>query len=333
MKYLVRSGSLTGFPELVERYGQRPLDLLDEVGIPAAALHNPELYLSYPMVGRLLTLAAQRCKAADFGARLGSRQGLEVVGALGTLLCLQTRVGDALALIRRHVDFHARGVVIDVHTDGRRIAVQMQLAFGDEIDSAQLMALSMALLARSIAQLHGSAMRPLQVELSMPPPADLRGWRSAYGCMPRFAAPADRIAYPAELMSLPVRITHSLRQRLNAQWRGQLPRSNAAPALTEQVERAIVALLPTGDCSLEGVAQLVDLHPRVLQLRLQREAISFGGLLRRTRERLAREHLARSDMNLTTLAMNLGFGDLAVFSRAFRVWTGVSPRAWRRAQR
>lgn len=330
MNFLVRSGGLIGFSELVELYGQRPLALLDAAGIPTAALQNPELYLPYPSLAKLLTLSARRCKAPEFGARLGSRQGLEVVGALGTLLCLQARVGDALALISRNLGFHARGVSVEVVSDDRQIVLELRLAFSNQVDCTQLLALSVALLARCVAQLHGTALRPLQLDLAIPAPEDLRGWRTAYGCMPRFGAAVSRVVYPAKLPSLPVQIPDSLRHRLNAQWRGQGREHARTPTLTQQVERAIVALLPTGDCNLEGVARLVELQPRVLQLRLQKESLSFGTLLRAVRERLAREHLARSDIDLTSLAMNLGFGDLAVFSRAFKSWAGMAPSQWRR---
>lgn len=332
MKYLVRSGALTGFAELLESYRQDAVPLLDTVGIPAVALRDPEMYLSYPALARLFNLAATRSGAPDFGARLGSRQGLEVVGALGTLLCLQGRVGDALGLINRHIGFHARGVSVDVQAGADSIRVDLRLAFSDQVDCTQLLALSMALLARSVAQLHGTALRPIGVSLAIPRPADLRGWRSAYGVLPEFDAALSNVRYPAELLDLPVRIADSLRERLSAQWRGQNPQARATVTLAQQVERAIVALLPTGDCSLESVAQLVELAPRVLQLRLQREAQSFGELLRRTRERLACEHLAHSDTDVSSLAMNLGFGELAVFSRAFKSWTGLSPRAWRAAR-
>lgn len=328
MKYLVRSGGLIGFAELVELYGQSPSDLLEETGIPLAALHDPELYLPYPSLARLMTLAAERCRALDFGARLGSRQGLEVVGALGTLLCLQAKVGDALTLINRHIGFHARGVNVGFSSNQGSVTLELRLAFSHQLDCAQLIALSVALLVRSVMQLHGTTLRPEKVELALPRPADLRGWRNAYGCMPQFGTAVSRVTYPIELLSLPIRIPDSLRKHLNAQWRGEWHRKESVN-LVQQVERAIVALLPTGDCNIERVAHLVELHPRNLQLQLQKNETGYGELLRNVRERLAREHLARSDIDLTSLAMNLGFGELAVFSRAFKSWTGLSPRSWR----
>lgn len=138
---------------------------------------------------------------------------------------------------------------------------------------------------------------------------------------------AEPVRYPAPLFSLQVRVLSRLRQRLNAQWRGDGHQMRPV-SLAPQVRRAIVALLPTGDFSIDQVAHLVELHPRNLQLRLWQEGMSYGQLLHEVREKIAREHLSRSDINLTALAMNLGFGELAVFGRAFKSWTGVSPRHW-----
>src|SRR5271157_2803892 len=105
VKYLVRSGGLLGFSELVEELGQSLLALLDEVGLPPKALYDPDLYISYRKLADLLAVAAQRCRAPDFGVRLGGRQGLEVLGALGTWICLQPNVGDAVALVQRSLGF------------------------------------------------------------------------------------------------------------------------------------------------------------------------------------------------------------------------------------
>jgi AraC-like DNA-binding protein len=40
--------------------------------------------------------------------------------------------------------------------------------------------------------------------------------------------------------------------------------------------------------------------------------------------------MASSDVSIDELALRLGYSDAANFTRAFRRWTGVSPRAHRR---
>ncbi|MES1945266.1 AraC family transcriptional regulator [Salinisphaera sp. PC39] len=332
MPYIVRGGSLLGFPELVESLGESPLALFEAEGIEPSVLKTPDAYLPYPALARVLTRAADVCGRPDFGALLASRQGLHVLGALASQLSLQPTLGRALTMIQRHVDFHARGVeiVADGADDGLRVT--MDFAFARQVDCTQLAVLSVGLLARALAQLHGGALRPRRVDLRQPPPGDTGVYGRLFGPAVAFGRSYDRLVYDAGLTALPVRVAPALRDRLGAEWRGTR-RERPAPGLPLQVERAIVALLPTGDCCLDSVARMVDLHPRVLQRRLRDEGTSFGAILRAARETLAREHLARSDIRLTDLAMHLGFGDLAVFSRSFKRWTGVSPRDWRRRQR
>ncbi|RLT90167.1 MAG: helix-turn-helix domain-containing protein [Ketobacter sp. GenoA1] len=59
---------------------------------------------------------------------------------------------------------------------------------------------------------------------------------------------------------------------------------------------------------------------------------SFSNLMQETRKRLTCKNLSLSDVDVTTLALNLGFSEVAVFSRAFKLWTGLSPRACVRAR-
>jgi len=50
------------------------------------------------------------------------------------------------------------------------------------------------------------------------------------------------------------------------------------------------------------------------------------------RQALACTHLAESDIDLTRLALDLGYAELAVFSRAFKEWTGLPPSRWRQTR-
>jgi AraC-like DNA-binding protein len=93
----------------------------------------------------------------------------------------------------------------------------------------------------------------------------------------------------------------------------------------------VLALLPTGKCRLYEVAELIELSPRVLQKRLHKQGLRFSQILTQARLEMAKQHLQYSDINLTELTLNLGFEEPAVFSRAFKLWTGSSPRQWRQA--
>jgi len=329
VRYINRAGSLLGFPELVRERGQNLSKLLHEVGLSAAVLHDHDLYLPYVTLTRLYARAAKVCGDEHFGLHLGSRQGLELIGALASLLCLQSTVADALAVLRKNLGFHARGLMMGAETGDSGVRLTLTLPFEQETDCTQMMAKSMATTALTFAQLHAGRVPPLEVTFTFAAPADSQPYEAYFGCPVRFGAPANSVLYPCEVFALPVAVSPELRSRITQRWRGDWQKAASAATVSQQVERAIVALVPTGDYSLEIVARVLMLHPRSLQQQLQREDTQYGAILQKARQNLACQHLELSDIELTRLALDLGFSELSVFSRAFKKWFGVSPSVWR----
>ena len=69
---------------------------------------------------------------------------------------------------------------------------------------------------------------------------------------------------------------------------------------------------------------------RTLQRRLSLEQTSYRKVLELARLDAALRGLEQSDEPLSQIALKLGFSEQSAFSRAFRDWTGVSPRSYRR---
>lgn len=299
-----------------------------EVGLTPAVLKDSDLYIPYTALADLLTLAAERCSAPELGARLGHRQGLEAVGALGSLMCMQSTIADAVRILLRNLAFHAHGVQIDVDVNGAVVEMRMAFAFEARIDCHQLIALSLALLASGTKQLNAGAPMPTEVELAVPDGGHCDLYRRFFGPNLQFGGLENRVQFRASMLNLPVLATKDVRQRISQQWQKSQAQFQL-PSLRSQIDRSITALLPTGECNLDTVAQVLGSHPRSLQSRLKSENTSFGERLRINRQRLACQYLKNTDMDLAQLAMNLGYTDLAPFSRAFKQWKGCSPQAWR----
>ncbi|MBR9876582.1 MAG: helix-turn-helix transcriptional regulator, partial [Vibrionaceae bacterium] len=100
--------------------------------------------------------------------------------------------------------------------------------------------------------------------------------------------------------------------------------------LSDQARDMIGRLLPTGECSVEQVARALDMHPRMLQIRLKERGKNYSLLLRQVRQSLAERRLNENIQSITDIALQLGYAETAVFSRHFRQWTGKSPSQWRK---
>jgi len=93
--------------------------------------------------------------------------------------------------------------------------------------------------------------------------------------------------------------------------------------------RLIISLFPFGYPTIEVVAGLLGVSSRTLQRRLKQEAVSYSGLVERCRCQVACESLRHTLIPAQDIAVSLGYRDVSSFSRAFRRWVGVSPRAYR----
>ena len=96
-----------------------------------------------------------------------------------------------------------------------------------------------------------------------------------------------------------------------------------------RVESLLMPTLHTGDASMDAVATKLGLSRPTLFRKLKAEGISFEKVLDDLRHRMALEYLAGKKVSVNETAYLVGFSDPAAFSRAFKRWTGSSPRAMR----
>lgn len=86
--------------------------------------------------------------------------------------------------------------------------------------------------------------------------------------------------------------------------------------------------------SLEELGQLVGLHPRYLSsLYAEYTGRTIWETLLAIRLERAKKMLLSTDRSVTDIAMDTGFGDSQYFSRRFAAAEGISPRAYRKANR
>lgn len=91
-----------------------------------------------------------------------------------------------------------------------------------------------------------------------------------------------------------------------------------------RVEALLIPLLHTGELAMDEVAKALGLSRQTLYRRLKAEGVSFDQVLDDLRRRMAETYLEKLSVNET--AYLVGFSETSAFSRAFKRWTGSSPR-------
>ena len=96
-----------------------------------------------------------------------------------------------------------------------------------------------------------------------------------------------------------------------------------------RVEALLLPLLHTGDAGMELVARRMGMSRQTLFRRLRTEGVTFEMVLDGLRHKMALNYLSERKVSVNETAYLVGFSEPAAFSRAFKRWTGSSPRAAR----
>lgn len=95
------------------------------------------------------------------------------------------------------------------------------------------------------------------------------------------------------------------------------------------VEQYLEPLLASGPIRIEEAARALGCSRQTLYRRLKGEGTTFEKVLDDLRRRVALRLVREEGVPVKEAAWRLGFSDPAAFSRAFKRWTGKSPRAMR----
>lgn len=102
--------------------------------------------------------------------------------------------------------------------------------------------------------------------------------------------------------------------------------------IAHRVRELLVTMLPSGTVNGDEVAKKLARSKSALQRRLRSEGTSFSELRDQTRQDLALAYMRQGRLSVGEIAFLVGFSDQSNFNRAFRRWTGLSPREWRTTQ-
>jgi AraC-like DNA-binding protein len=107
-----------------------------------------------------------------------------------------------------------------------------------------------------------------------------------------------------------------------------LERLESSRSTRDRVERLLMPLLSTGDVRMGTIAGKLCCSRQTLFRRLKVEGVTFEQVLDELRHKLALNYLSANKASVKETARLVGYADPAAFSRAFKRWTGSSPRMY-----
>jgi AraC-like DNA-binding protein len=147
-----------------------------------------------------------------------------------------------------------------------------------------------------------------------------------------FGAPFMGFVFDKSFLRAPLQLAdsklHQVLKQHAQQIMADLPK---AQTWTDRVRALATQELAGGNPTAAHIAHKLGLSSRTLGRKLEREGTTFSDLFDDLRRRLALQYVGGRDLNLSEVALLLGFSQTAAFHRAFRRWTDRTPLQYRRA--
>ena len=332
LTHLARSAAISDFAEVARAIGLDPIRMVDEAGIPRAALSNPDLTISAGAVVRLFEAAAERAGVEDLGLRIASRRKLSNLGAFGLLVREQPNVRKAIDAVIEYGWIQNEGVSLRIDEAGGLVILNATVTAALPAASRQSTELMLAILVLSLRTLLGENWRPQLVCFSHIAPANRQPHARLFNCPVEFDHDFSGIVLARRDLELPIpRSDPSAARQLEKIIDSAAGRRRTSA--DEAVRHLVLELLPTGQCTAMQVALRLGIDRRTLHRHLAEHKTSFSDILDDERGRLAQSHIAQGGRSLSDVAVLLGFSCLSSFSRWYARKFGQSATSLRRLSR
>ena len=328
MYTLTRSASLTNYEQVARSVGLDPFRMLRLAKLPASILSDPNIMISSDSVGWLLEESARLSGQEAFGLLIAESRQLSNFGMVALLIREEPTLRSALQSCARYTRLHNAGVELRLENIGDldllHLGVNMQGGHGvwrQAIEQAT------GIVLRTLSILSGYTFRPVRVSFTHEQPASLEVHHRVLGAAIEFSQEFNAIICRARDLDAAIPTADPALHREVKRSLDMLM-ANLRDEPAQRVRQIVKMLLPSGLCSVDGVAQHLGVHRRTLNRHLAGEGESVTTIINAVRAELAEEYLANSKRRLYEVAELLGFSSAGDFSRWFRSQFGKTPSAW-----
>jgi AraC-like DNA-binding protein len=161
-------------------------------------------------------------------------------------------------------------------------------------------------------------------------PEDPARYQQVLGVAVTFGADVDQLVIPRHLAEAPLASAAMGHSRVYLeQCDAILASMRRSSSFAEQVRQVI---LEQRDSGMSDVAHRLNMSTRTLRRRLEHQGITFRAVQQDVRLHLASQYLTETTLAIADIAPLVGYFDTPTFSRAFRAWTGKTPKVFRDEQ-
>lgn len=309
---------------------------MNHVGLDIAAITraagyggDPSAVTDLQVVERLWAAAIAQCGDPTLPLAVGDAVPFGTYEVIDYLASSCATVGDGLTLLARYFRLITPDLVWtpEPSADPPRISLA---AKHPPMKALVFVQYTLGVTFGRFRRLTDGRLRFARVDFALPEPPSRARHEAFFDCPLAYNCDETVIHFERAMWDLPLtRHEPGLRAVLERHAAALLANEPDRDDPLAQVRAAIRALLPSGAPTLGAIAKAVAMSGRTLQRRLRDADTSFQTLVETERREAAQVFLADPQLAIGEVALMLGYSEPSAFVRAFKRWSGMTPRDFR----
>ena len=328
----IAAGVARALMELALAKGASRKALAERSGIDPGDLQDPDSRIPFSKYVALMRAGKELCQDPALALHFGEAVDEEELSIAGVIGGASESVADGLAQMNRYspltVEVDRSGTDRFVFT---RSAGQLWMVDTrpNPNDFPELTESTFARMVCTLRRTMGEPHLVKTVHVTYPPPPYRAEYDRVFRLPVAFESDRNALLIDDALMArIKPSVSRYVAGILTAHAEKLLERLELSKSTRGRVESLLMAILHTGDAKMAMIASKLGFSRQTLSRKLKTEGVTFEKVLDELRHTMALQHLRDGNASVAETAFLLGFSDPAAFSRAFKRWTGHSPRTF-----
>lgn len=306
--------------------------LLAAAGLDPDLLQEKTTRVSRESLYRMFEAAVRLTGEPAFALRWTETLGSHSFSPLSALLVHAPTLREALEALDRYHRLLADQDSFDVQEAGDKVIVRCCVDAGESALVQRFVA-EMALAGMvKLLRYFSQQLRPCSVSFAYPAPEYSADYERVFHGAEQFEQPYTGLTFDRALLNAPSpHDDQDVYGALRCVAEQRMLRLVRKTPYAQRVQEHLVNHGPAHRVGMAAVARGLGLSVRSLRRRLEAEGTTYNALLNESLGIIAKQLIRDGATSVQEIAFEMGFSDTSSFHRAFKRWTGLTPRTYQAA--
>jgi AraC-like DNA-binding protein len=329
--YVVRASHMQPFFHTLKKLKTDIESLLKEVGLTLSMFEHSDTLIPEAPLWEFVGLAAKKLDLPHFGFLVTESVCLDKYGAFGEHLCTAKNLNSALTIFIKDLNTHVNFPNYWLDSDDDYVWLCRKGTPGIEKGKWPVEQHVISFLVELVKVYAGKEWQPQRVKIHS---RDLSGIEQAKSLQQSKISKGQAygaIAIEKYLMNNSSKLVCNAKVKAPIALLDEVPH-DLVPTLQNLFQQGLLQQGYFGkELDTEAIASKLGVNLRTLQRRIKEQNTTLKALIEKARYHSAKTLLLADDLSTEQIAAQLGYSDISNFMRAFKRWSGTTPKKFRLA--